>query len=129
MNFKKFINNEKENKGILIDIEKDTIENNNFRKVIWTGKELQLVLMSLKANEEIGIEKHNNDQFFRVDKGFGFFILEDKKYLIKDGSAFTVLSGTKHNIIAGKEGLKLYTIYAPPHHKNKKIEKEKPNEI
>lgn len=112
----------KDKSGLVIDIEKDTIENNNFRKVLYTGKYSQLVLMSLNPNEDIGEEVHESvDQFFRVDKGSGTVIINDKKHSIKDGSAFVIPSGTKHNVIAGKDGLKLYSIYSPPNHKDKTI--------
>ena len=73
--------------------------------------------MNLKSNEEIGIEKHNGSQFIRVEDGSGVAIVNNKRYILKDGSALVIDSGSEHNIIAGKNGLKLYTIYSPPQHK------------
>ena len=126
MSFKQFLAESKEqSKGIVLNIEDETVNNKNYRKVVWTGKNLQLVLMSLKPNEEIGEEIHNVDQFFRIDSGSGTFVLDGQKYDIKDGFAFTIPANVKHNVIAGSEGLKIYTIYAPPHHKAGLIEKDK----
>jgi mannose-6-phosphate isomerase-like protein (cupin superfamily) len=114
-------------KGFVTDIEKDTVENDNFRKVLYTGKNMQLVLMSLKSGEDIGEEVHNDtDQFLRVDSGEGKVIINDKEHDIKDGSAFIIPQGSKHNVICtGKKPLKLYSIYCPPHHKDKVIHKLK----
>jgi len=106
-------------KGFCSNIEKDTLENENFRKVLYTGKHSQLVLMALKANEEIGMEVHtDNDQFFRFEKGQGKVIIDGNEYEVTDGSAVVVPSGAQHNVIAGADGLKLYTIYSPAHHKD-----------
>ncbi|ETB63950.1 TPA: cupin domain-containing protein [Candidatus Nomurabacteria bacterium] len=106
-------------KGFKENIEKLTEENNNFRKVLYTGASSQLVLMSLLPNEEIGMEIHNeNDQFFRFEKGSGKVIIDTTEYEVKDGDAVVVPMGARHNVIAGEEGLKLYTIYSPAHHKD-----------
>jgi len=108
-------------KGFSINIEKATLENANFRKVLYTGKNSQLVLMSLKPKEEIGLEIHGeNDQFFRFEKGQGKCIIGGNEYELKDGSAIVVPAGSEHNIIntSDSEDLKLYTIYSPPHHKD-----------
>jgi mannose-6-phosphate isomerase-like protein (cupin superfamily) len=108
-------------KGFNTNIEKDTLQNNNFRKVIYTAKHCQLVLMSLKPKEEIGMEVHtDNDQFFRFEKGMGQVIIDGNKYDVKDGSAIIVPAGAQHNIIniSDKDELKLYTIYSPAHHKD-----------
>lgn len=121
MNFKSFIKEKQD--GIVLDIEKESISNTNFRKVLFTANELQLVLMSLNPNEEIGMEKHNSDQFFRVDKGSGKCIINGKEHEIKDGSAFVIPANIKHNVIAGKDGLKLYTIYTPPMHEDGEVNK------
>lgn len=107
--------------GFNSNIEKDTLENNNFRKVLYSGKHLQLVLMSLKAGEEIGDEiHHDNDQFFRFESGTGICIIDGSEYKVNDGDAIIIPAGSKHNIINldGVEELKMYTIYAPPHHKD-----------
>lgn len=108
-------------KGFNTNIEKATLENNYFRKVLYSGKHSQLVLMSLKPKEEIGLEVHSeNDQFFRFEQGQGKCIIDDNEYLVEDGSAVIVPSGAKHNIIniSETEELKLYTIYSPAHHKD-----------
>lgn len=106
-----------ESKYDVRNIEQETINNGNFRKVLYTGKHIQLVLMSLKPNESIGEETHSNvDQFFRFDKGNGFLEAEGKKIELMEGYSVTIKAGTKHNIIAGDKGLKLYTIYGPPNH-------------
>lgn len=107
--------------GFVGNIEELTLLNSNFRHVIFTGQHAQLVLMSLKPNEEIELETHKaTDQFFRIEKGEGKVIINDKEHLLKDGDAIIVPAGSKHNIIntSSKEYLKLYTIYTPPHHKD-----------
>lgn len=108
-------------KGFSSNIEKDTLENENFRRVLYTGKHSQLVLMSLKPKEEIGMEVHtDNDQFFRFEKGQGKCIIDGNEYDLQDGSAIVVPAGAQHNIINVSEtdDLKLYTIYSPAHHKD-----------
>ncbi len=107
-------------KGFKSNIEKDTLENNNFRKVLYTGHHLQLVLMSLKTGEEIGEETHpDNDQFFRFESGSGKCIIDGTEYIVNDGDVIFVPSGAKHNIINtdSNSELKMYTIYGPPNHK------------
>lgn len=108
-------------KGYSINIEKATLENENFRKVLYTSKHSQLVLMSLRPNEEIGMEVHaDNDQFFRFESGQGKVIIDGNEYQVSDGSAIVVPAGAQHNVVnvSGNEGLKLYTIYSPAHHKD-----------
>lgn len=108
-------------KGYNTNIEKDTIANTNFRKVLYTGKHSQLVLMSLKPGEEIGMEVHkDNDQFFRFEKGEGKCIIDGNEYTLADGSVIVVPAGAEHNVIntSMTEDLKLYTIYSPAHHKD-----------
>jgi mannose-6-phosphate isomerase-like protein (cupin superfamily) len=108
-------------KGYVINIEKETLENRNFRKVLYTSKHSQLVLMSLRPNEEIGMEVHpDNDQFFRFEKGQGKCIIDGNEYELRDGVAVVVPAGAQHNIIniSETEELKLYTIYSPAHHKD-----------
>ena len=108
-------------KGYVDNIEKLTLENSNFRKVLYTAKHSQLVLMSLKPMEEIGMETHqDNDQFFRVEKGVGKVIIDGNEYEVADGSAVVVPAGSEHNVInvSETEDLKLYTIYSPAHHRD-----------
>jgi len=108
-------------KGYVDDIEKLTLANGNFRKVLYTAKHSQLVLMSLKPLKEIGMETHqNNDQFFRIEKGLGKVIIDGNEYQIGDGSAIVVPAGSEHNVIniSETEDLKLYTIYSPAHHRD-----------
>jgi len=107
--------------GFHSNIEDDTLANTNFRKVLYTGKNSQLVLMSLRPGEEIGEEIHaENDQFFRVEQGVGKCIIDGNEYELEDGVAIIVPAGAKHNLIntSQTEDLKLYTIYSPPHHKD-----------
>jgi len=108
-------------KGFNTNIEKDTLTNKNYRQVLYTGKHNQLVLMSLKPGEEIGMEVHpENDQFFRIEKGEGKCLIDGNEYKLGDGVAIVVPAGAKHNVIntSEDEELKLYTIYSPPHHKD-----------
>ena len=113
--------------GHSVNIEKDTISNDNFRKVLYTGKKLQLVLMSLKAGEDIGEEVHPAvDQFFRIEKGIGEAVINGNKHSLSDGTSLIVPAGSKHNLTnTGKSELKLYSIYSPPNHKDGTIHKTK----
>lgn len=115
-------------KGFKSNIEKDTLRNKNFRKVLYTASHCQLVLMSLKPKEEIGLETHKeNDQFFRFEAGRGRVEIDGNKYTVKDGDAVIIPAGAKHNVIntSATEDLKMYTIYSPPHHKDQIIRKTK----
>ncbi len=115
-------------KGFNANIERDTLENSNFRKVLYTSKHSQLVLMSLKPNEDIGMEVHEeNDQFFRFEKGTGKVIIDGNEYEVKDGSAIVVPAGAEHNVVntSDSEELKLYTIYSPAHHKDQIVRETK----
>lgn len=114
-------------KGFHVNIEKATIDNEDYRKVLYTGEKVQLVLMSLKPDEEIGLETHPDiDQFFRVDAGTGKAIINGNEYTLKNGDCVIVPSGSEHNIInTGKESLQLYTLYSPPHHKDGIVYKTK----
>lgn len=108
-------------KGFKDGIERLTLENDNFRKVLYSGPHSQLVLMSLRPNEEIGMEVHaDNDQFFRFEKGQGKVVIDGNEYGVSDGDAVVVPAGAQHNVIniSGSEDLKLYTIYSPAHHKD-----------
>lgn len=113
-------------KGYVTNIEKDSLENDNFRKVLYTSTHSQLVLMSLLPGEDIGAEVHDLDQFLRVEKGEGKAVLNDIEYPIADGSAIVVPAGVKHNIINTSEvSMKLYTVYSPAEHKDGVIRKTK----
>lgn len=108
-------------KGFQANIEKLTLENEKFRRVLYTGKHSQLVLMCLQPKEEIGMEVHTeNDQFFRFEKGQGKCIIDGNEYNVQDGSAVVVPAGANHNILntSKTDALKLYTIYSPAHHKD-----------
>jgi mannose-6-phosphate isomerase-like protein (cupin superfamily) len=114
-------------KGYKGNIEELTLENNNFRKVLYTGEKSQLVLMSLSPGEEIGMEVHaENDQFFRFEKGNGKVLIDGTEYSVQDGDAVVVPRGAEHNVInTGSEPLKLYTIYSPAHHKDEIVRETK----
>lgn len=108
-------------KGFKTNIEKETEQNTNFRKVLYTGKNSQLVLMSLLPNEDIGSEIHKeNDQFFRFESGDGQVIIDGTKYYVEDGDAVVVPAGAEHNVInaSSSKPLRFYTIYSPAHHKD-----------
>jgi mannose-6-phosphate isomerase-like protein (cupin superfamily) len=108
-----------ENSGYTTDIEQLTLENRDFRRVLYTGPHSQLVAMSLRTGEEIGLEVHpENDQFFRIEAGEGEVVIEGKSTPVRDGSAVVVPAGAEHNLrnTSSTEALKLYTIYSPAHH-------------
>jgi len=104
----------------ITNIEQESLLNKNFRKVLYTAKNSQLVVMSLLPKEEIGEEVHQLDQFIRVEAGQGKAVLNDKEYELANGFAVVVPAGTKHNIIntSETEEMKLYTVYSPPNHKD-----------
>jgi mannose-6-phosphate isomerase-like protein (cupin superfamily) len=111
-------------KGFKTNIEHDTLENSNFRKVVYTAKHCQLVLMSLRPKEEIGLETHpENDQFLRFEGGQGLVFIDGNEYQVTDGSAVIVPAGARHNVVNASETeqLKIYTIYSPPHHKDETV--------
>jgi len=110
--------------GFVQDIEKLAVENDDFRQVLYTAKNSQLVLMSLKPQEDIGAEIHKVDQFFRVEEGTGEAVLNGARTAIQAGFAVLVPAGVNHNIInTGTVPLKLYTLYAPPNHRDGVIHK------
>lgn len=114
--------------GFIGDIEKETLENSNFRKVIYTGKHAQLVLMSLAPGEEIGLEVHPEvDQFFRIEKGSAKVVIDGEEQVVGQDFAIVVPAGSEHNVInvSQEEELKLYTIYSPPNHPDGTIHKTK----
>ena len=115
-------------KGYVQNIEKLTEDNPNFRKVLYTSHETQLVVMSLKPNEEIGMETHpENDQFIRVEEGKGKAIIDGNPYNFESGYCVIIPKGSKHNIVNTSETqeLKLYTLYSPPHHRLDVVHKTK----
>lgn len=108
-------------KGFSINIEKATLENNDFRKILYTARHSQLALMSLKPGEEIGTEVHkNNDQFIRIEEGQGKCIINGYEHKLDKGSAVIIPAGAQHNVINTMKTspMKLYTVYSPPHHKD-----------
>ena len=115
-------------KGYSVELEDETLKNSDFRRVLYTGKHSQLVLMSLAPGEEIGMEAHSHlDQFFRFEKGEGKVIIDGNEYAVKDGSGVIVPAGANHNVVntSKTEPLKLYTIYSPPEHIDKTVRKTK----
>lgn len=114
-------------KGYVGDIEQLTLENDDFRRVIYTAGEQQLVLMSIPEGEEIGEEVHDKeDQFLRFESGEGEVMIDGHRSKVSDGSAVIVPHGARHNVInTGKGPLKLYTLYSPPHHKDGTVHKTK----
>ena len=110
--------------GYSTAIEKETLKNSDFRRVLYTGRYSQLVLMNLKPMEEIGMETHNDrDQFFRFEAGEGKVVIDGVEHKVKDGDAVIVPAGAKHNVLntSKKLELKLYTIYSPPEHQDKVV--------
>lgn len=107
-------------KGFVADIEELTEKNDDFRRVLYTGRNLQLVLMSIEPGGEIGEEVHNDrDQFFRVEKGKGEVVIDGHRAKIKGDNAIIVPAGARHNVMnTGDKPLQLYTLYAPPEHRD-----------
>lgn len=107
-------------KGYVANIETLTLENENFRRVLYTAKNSQLVLMSLKPGEEIGEEVHELDQFIRCESGSGKATLDGAEHDLRDGVAVVIPASTRHNVVntSSDKPLKLYTLYSPPNHKD-----------
>jgi mannose-6-phosphate isomerase-like protein (cupin superfamily) len=107
-------------KGFVDNIEDRTVKNSDFRRVLYTGKEMQLVVMALEPGEEIGEEVHEDrDQFFRVEQGRGEVLIDGTRTPIENETGIIVPAGARHNVRnTGHEPLKIYTIYAPPEHKD-----------
>lgn len=118
-------------KGFVDNIEKLTVENENYRKVLYTGKNLQLVLMTLQPGEEIGQEVHEtHDQFLRIEEGKGTLYLDDATHQVEDDFAIIVPAGAVHNVVnTGTGPLKLYTIYGPPEHRDGVLQPTKADEV
>lgn len=114
-------------RGYVTNIERETVKNRNFRKVLFTAKHHQLVVMSLKPGEDIGEEVHRVDQFIRVEQGQGVVVMGKKKSRIQADSAFVIPAGTKHNVLnkSKNEDLKIYTVYSSPQHEDRAIHRTK----
>lgn len=114
-------------KGFHIELEQETLKNENFRVVLYTGSHMQLVVMALQVGEEIGLETHDtHDQFIRVEVGEGQAIMNGEEYDLKDGSAILIPAGVQHNVInTGDTVLKLYTVYAPAQHPDGTVHRTK----
>jgi len=117
----------KSSNGFVVDIEAEALKNSHYRKVLFTTKNSQLVVMSLPPGEEIGEEIHNLDQFIRFESGQGRITMNELEKSVADGDAIVVPEGVKHNVIntSKTEGLKLYAVYTPPNHKKGTIHKTK----
>jgi mannose-6-phosphate isomerase-like protein (cupin superfamily) len=117
-------------KGYVLNIEEETLKNEDYRRVLYTGKSSQLVLMCIKSGDEIGEEIHHLDQFIRIEGGSARAIMDGVIHELSADHAFIVPAGMKHNVInTGDTDLKLYTVYSPPEHKDGLIEKTKADEI
>ncbi len=114
-------------RGYVANIEKETLENENFRKVLYTAPNSQLVVMAIQPGDDIGEEVHELDQFIRLEQGKGKAILNDVEYDIEDDWAVVIPAGTKHNIVNTSDDvvMKLYTIYSPPEHRDGVVHKTK----
>ena len=114
-------------KGYVENIEEATVSNRDFRRVLYTGKNIQLVLMTLQPGEEIGEEVHEDrDQFFRIEEGRGTVYIDGTPNQVEDDFAVIVPAGARHNVVAsGDQPLKLYTIYGPPEHRDGTVHKDK----
>jgi mannose-6-phosphate isomerase-like protein (cupin superfamily) len=114
--------------GYSTNIEERTLSNDNFREVLFTGPNSQLVLMTLQPGEEIGLEKHEtHDQFIRIEEGEGYAVLDGERHRLEDGVALVIPAGTEHNVVNSSTSarLRLYTIYSPPEHPDGTIHKTK----
>lgn len=117
--------------GYVTNIEQDTLENDDYRRVLFTGKNTQLVLMTLQPGDEIGREVHEeHDQFIRVEAGSGVVSLNRKEHPLSDGSAVVIPAGVEHNVVntSSEEPLRLYTLYSPPEHADGTVHKTKADE-
>jgi mannose-6-phosphate isomerase-like protein (cupin superfamily) len=118
-------------KGYVTNIERDTLENADYRRVLFTGENTQLVLMTLQPGEEIGLETHaEHDQFIRVESGDGTVLLDGVKHALADGVAVVIPAGVEHNVINTSKGekLRLYTLYSPPEHPDGTVHRHKRDE-
>lgn len=117
--------------GYVTNIERDTLDNEDYRRVLFTGPHTQLVLMTLRPGDEIGLETHGgHDQFIRVEAGTGYVELDGERHDLEDGSAVVIPSGAKHNVVntSKSEPLRLYTLYSPPEHPDGTVQHTKADE-
>ena len=117
--------------GYVTDIERDTLANEDYRRVLFTGPYTQLVLMTLRPGEDIGLETHDgHDQFIRVEAGTGYVELDGERHELHDGSAVVIPSGAKHNVVnsSQRDALRLYTLYSPPEHPDGTVQRTKADE-
>jgi len=117
--------------GYVTNIERDTLDNADYRRVLFTGRNTQLVLMTLPPGEEIGLETHaEHDQFIRVESGSGFVVLNGQKHPLGDGVAVVIPAGVEHNVVntSASEPLRLYTLYSPPEHPDGTVHRTKRDE-
>ena len=117
--------------GHVTNIEQDTLENEDYRRVLFTGSNMQLVLMTLQPGEEIGLETHDeHDQFIRIEAGSGVARLNEEEHELSDGVTVVIPAGTRHNVVntSRNEALRLYTIYSPPEHPDGTVHRTKADE-
>jgi mannose-6-phosphate isomerase-like protein (cupin superfamily) len=116
--------------GYVTNIEQETLKNEDYRRVLFTGRNTQLVLMTLRAGEEIGLETHEeHDQFIRVESGAGTVILDGTQHRLEDGTAVVIPAGVAHNVInTSRDPLRLYTLYSPPEHPEGTVHRTKADE-
>jgi mannose-6-phosphate isomerase-like protein (cupin superfamily) len=117
--------------GHVTNIEQDTLENEDYRRVLFTGSNMQLVLMTLQPGEEIGLETHDeHDQFIRIEAGTGVARLNEEEHELSDGVTVVIPAGTRHNVVntSRDEALRLYTIYSPPEHPDGTVHRTKGDE-
>ena len=115
--------------GYILNIEQETVSNTDYRRVLYTANNCQLVLMSIRPGGEIGLETHSLDQFIRIESGRATVVLDGIEHAMEDDFAVIIPAGTAHNVInTGDEDLKLYSIYSPPEHKDGTIHKTKEDE-
>lgn len=116
-------------KGFVVNIEKETIENEDYRRVLYTAHNSQLVLMNIQPGDAIGAETHTLDQFIRIEQGVGKVIIDDVEHEISADWAFIIPAGAKHNVLnTGTEPMKLYSVYSPPEHKDGTVHTTKAEE-
>ena len=117
-------------KGYIVNIEEETLKNEDYRRVLYTAKNSQLVLMSIEPGDEIGEETHHLDQFIRIEEGSAKAVLDGVEHELKDDFAIIIPAGTKHNVInTGDTALKLYSVYSPPEHKDGTVHPTKADEV